>query len=97
MSEAYSNNSKTRLPSFPSLSAVLGKKTAVFVKRQCIYTLPNAPKIDYKDVELLKRHISERGKLNPSRVSNISYKNQRKIAREVKRARFLALLPYINQ
>lgn len=95
MSEAA--NTKTRLPSFPSLSAVLGKKTTVYVRKQCPYTLPNAPKIDYKDIELLKKHISERGKLTPSRITNVSYKNQRKIARAVKRARFLALLPYINQ
>lgn len=88
---------KAKLPTFPSLSAVLGKKTVVKTKKECPYSLPGAPKIDYKNIELLKRHISERGKLTPSRISNVSFKNQRKIAREVKRARFLALLPYVDQ
>ncbi|MGB0498297.1 MAG: 30S ribosomal protein S18 [Rubricella sp.] len=54
----------------------------------------NAPKIDYKDVKLLQRYISERGKIVPSRITAVSAKNQRKLAQAIKRARFLALLPY---
>ncbi|HRE61946.1 MAG TPA: 30S ribosomal protein S18 [Micropepsaceae bacterium] len=56
---------------------------------------PNAPKIDYKDVRLLQRFISERGKIVPSRITAVSAKNQRKLAAAIKRARFLALLPYV--
>jgi small subunit ribosomal protein S18 len=55
----------------------------------------NAPKIDYKDVKLLQRYISERGKIVPSRITAVSQKNQRDLARAIKRARFLALLPYV--
>jgi small subunit ribosomal protein S18 len=55
---------------------------------------PNAPKIDYKDTRLLQRYISERGKIVPSRITAVSAKNQRALARAIKRARFLALLPY---
>jgi small subunit ribosomal protein S18 len=55
----------------------------------------NAPKIDYKDVKLLQRYISERGKIVPSRITAVSQKNQRELARAIKRARFLALLPYV--
>jgi small subunit ribosomal protein S18 len=55
----------------------------------------NAPKIDYKDVKLLQRYISERGKIVPSRITAVSQKNQRKLAQAIKRARFLALLPYV--
>ena len=55
----------------------------------------NAPKIDYKDVKLLQRYISERGKIVPSRITAVSQKNQRKLAIAIKRARFLALLPYV--
>ena len=55
---------------------------------------PNAPKIDYKDTRLLQRYVSERGKIVPSRITAVSAKNQRALARAIKRARFLALLPY---
>ncbi|MBC9246622.1 30S ribosomal protein S18 [Paracoccus sp. 11-3] len=55
----------------------------------------NAPKIDYKDTRLLQRYISERGKIVPSRITAVSAKNQRKLAQAIKRARFLALLPYV--
>ncbi len=56
---------------------------------------PNAPKIDYKDVRLLSRFLSERGKIVPSRITAVSAKKQRELAQAIKRARFLALLPYI--
>ena len=55
----------------------------------------NAPKIDYKDVKLLQRYISERGKIVPSRITAVSNKNQRILANAIKRARFMALLPYV--
>ena len=54
----------------------------------------NAPKIDHKDTRLLQRYISERGKIVPSRITAVGSKNQRKLAQAIKRARFLALLPY---
>ena len=56
---------------------------------------PNAPKIDYKDVRLLQRYVSERGKIVPSRITAVSSKKQRELARAIKRARNLALLPFI--
>ena len=55
----------------------------------------NAPKIDYKDVRLLSRFVSERGKIVPSRITAVSAKKQRELARAIKRARFLALMPYV--
>ena len=55
----------------------------------------NAPKIDYKDVRLLQRYISERGKIVPSRITAVSQKKQRELAQAIKRARFLGLLPYV--
>ncbi|RYG91908.1 30S ribosomal protein S18 [Loktanella sp. IMCC34160] len=54
----------------------------------------NAPKIDYKDTKTLQRYISERGKIVPARITAVGAKNQRKLAQAIKRARFLALLPY---
>ena len=63
-------------------------------KKSCPFSGPNAPKIDYKDVKLLGRYLSERGKIVPSRITAVSAKKQRELARAIKRARFLALLPY---
>ncbi|RFC66193.1 30S ribosomal protein S18 [Fulvimarina endophytica] len=55
----------------------------------------DAPKIDYKDVRLLQRYISERGKIVPSRITAVSQKNQRALAKAIKRARILGLIPYV--
>jgi small subunit ribosomal protein S18 len=51
--------------------------------------------IDYKDTKFLSRYISEKGKIMPSRITNVSAKTQREIARAIKRARYVALLPYV--
>jgi len=64
-------------------------------RKSCPFSGPNAPKIDYKDVRLLSRFLSERGKIVPSRITAVSGKKQRELANAIKRARFLALLPYI--
>ena len=63
-------------------------------KKTCPFSFPNSPKIDYKDTKLLKKYLSERGKIIPSRVTSVSAKKQRELAQAVKRARFMALLPY---
>jgi len=55
---------------------------------------PGAPKIDYKDVRLLQRYVSERGKIVPSRITAVSAKKQRSLAQAIKRARFIGLMPY---
>jgi small subunit ribosomal protein S18 len=64
-------------------------------RKTCPFSGSNAPKIDYKDTRLLQRFISERGKIVPSRITAVSAKKQRELARAIKRARFLALLPYL--
>jgi small subunit ribosomal protein S18 len=64
-------------------------------RKSCPFSGSNAPKIDYKDVKLLQRYISERGKVVPSRITAVSAKKQRELARAIKRARFLGLLPYV--
>ena len=53
--------------------------------------------VDYKDVDLLKRFISERGKILPRRVTGTSGKNQRKVANAIKRARIMGLLPFVAE
>lgn len=76
-------------------AAAGGARRPFFRRRKtCPFSGPNAPKIDYKDVRLLQRFVSERGKIVPSRITAVSAKKQRRLAQAIKRARFLALLPY---
>lgn len=72
----------------------MARRTFFRRKKVCPFSGQNAPKIDYKDVKLLQRYISERGKIVPSRISAVSSRKQRELAVAIKRARFLALLPY---
>ena len=65
-------------------------------RKSCPFSGKNAPKIDYKDVRLLQGFMSERGKIVPSRVTGTKSKYQRQLATAVKRARFLALIPYTD-
>ncbi len=67
-----------------------------FKKRSCPLSIDGAPKVDYKNIKLLKRFISEKGKMLPSRITSVSTKKQRELSKAVKRARFLALLPFVN-
>jgi small subunit ribosomal protein S18 len=64
-------------------------------RKVCPFSGENAPKIDYKDIKLLQRYISEKGKIVPARITAVSHKKQRILRREIIRARELALLPYV--
>ncbi|MCE2423717.1 MAG: 30S ribosomal protein S18 [Pseudomonadales bacterium] len=66
-------------------------------KRYCRFTAEGIKEIDYKDLDLLKQYITETGKIVPSRITGTSAKYQRQLATAVKRARYLALLPYTDQ
>ena len=63
-------------------------------RKSCPFSGPNAPKIDYKDTRTLGRFVSERGKIVPSRITAVSAKKQRELAKAIKHARYLALMPY---
>ena len=76
-------------------AAVGARKPFYRRRKSCPFSGPNAPKIDYKDVRLLSRFLSERGKIVPSRITAVSAKKQRELARAIKRSRFLGLLPYV--
>ena len=65
-------------------------------RRSCPLSEKGAPAVDYKNVKMLSRYISERGKIMPKRITSICAKKQRALAREIKRARHLALLPFIQ-
>lgn len=71
------------------------RKTFFRRRKTCPFSGPKALKIDFKDTRLLERFISERGKIVPSRITSVSAKKQRELARAIKRARHLGLLPYI--
>ena len=61
-------------------------------KKKCPLTGKNAPEIDYKNIKLLKKYISENGKILPSRITSVSQKKQRALSLSIKRARILALV-----
>jgi small subunit ribosomal protein S18 len=63
-------------------------------RKYCRFTAEGVQEIDYKDLNLLKQYVSESGKIVPSRITGTSAKYQRQLADAVKRARYLALLPY---
>jgi len=63
-------------------------------RKSCPFSGPNAPKIDYKDTRTLGRFVSERGKIVPSRITAVSAKKQRELAKAIKHARYMALMPY---
>lgn len=65
-------------------------------RKFCRFSAADAPKIDYKDLDLLKGFISESGKIVPSRVTGTKARFQRQLATAIKRARYLALLPYTD-
>ena len=72
------------------------KRPYNFQQRSSPLSFKGAPKVDYKNIKLLKRFISEKGKMLPSRITSVSTKKQRELSKAIKRARFLALLPFIN-
>ena len=85
------------MPSSPRDAAGAGRKVFFRRRKSCPLSGVNAPKIDYKDVKLLGRFVSERGKILPSRITSVSAKKQRELSQAIKRARNLALLPFVLQ
>ena len=65
-------------------------------RKFCRFTAEGVQEIDYKDLEILKQYITETGKIVPSRITGTKAKFQRQLATAIKRARYLALLPYTD-
>jgi len=63
-------------------------------RKVCPFSGDNAPALDYKDPKLLQRYMSEKGKIVPARITAVSAKKQRELARAIKRSRQMAILPY---
>ena len=84
------NNKKGRQSNFAKLSVFQPNKYKF--NKSCPLSLKGAPVIDYKNIKLLKKYISDNGKILPSRITNICQKKQRELSISIKRARNLALI-----
>ena len=84
------NKKKTKQSNFSKLSIFQSQKYKF--KKKCPLSGKEAPIVDYKNLKLLKRYISENGKILPSRITSVSLKKQRELSLSIKRARNLALL-----
>ena len=76
--------------SFLKLSVFQNQKNKF--KKKCPLSVKGAPKVDYKNIKLLKRFVSENGKILPSRITSVSQKKQKELSISIKRARNLALI-----
>ena len=83
-------NKKGKQSNFAKLSIFQPNKYKF--KKTCPLSVKGAPEVDYKNIKLLKRYVSENGKILPSRITNVSQKKQRELSLSIKRARNLALI-----
>ena len=90
MPKRQNTNKKNRQSNFAKLSIFQPNKNRF--KKSCPLSIKGAPVIDYKNIKLLKKYVSENGKILPSRITNVSQKKQRELSLSIKRARNLALL-----
>jgi len=90
MVKKRNSNKKNKQSNFAKLSIFQPNKYKF--KRSCPLSVKGAPIVDYKNIKLLKRYISENGKMLPSRITNVCQKKQRELSLSVKRARNLALI-----
>ena len=90
MPKKQAGNKRNKQSNFSKLSIFQPNKNRF--KKSCPLSNKGAPKIDYKNIKLLKKYMSENGKILPSRITNVSQKKQRELSLSIKRARNLALL-----
>ena len=90
MKNKKNTSKKNKSSNFSKLSIFQPNKYKF--KKNCPLSIKGAPKIDYKNIKLLKKYVSENGKILPSRVTNVCQKKQRELSISIKRARNLALL-----
>ena len=90
MPKKPSGNKKGKQSNFAKLSIFQNNRYKF--KKKCPFSIKGAPTIDYKNVKLLKKYVSENGKILPSRITNVSQKKQRELSLSIKRARNLGLI-----
>jgi len=89
-SKKRSNNKKNKQSNFAKLSIFQPNKFKF--GKSCPLSIKGAPTVDYKNIRLLKKYMSENGKILPSRITNVCQKKQRELSLSIKRARNLALI-----
>ena len=94
--EERENTSREGRPGTPARNGGMGMRRGTSRRRPkfCYYCVEKQEHVDYKDVEKLRKYISERGKIIPRRVTGNCAKHQRLLTEAIKRARYMALLPY---
>ena len=95
MPKRQSGNKKNRQSNFAKLSIFQPNKYKF--KKSCPLSAKGAPKVDYKNIKLLKKYISESGRILPSRITSVSQRKQKELSKAIKRARFLSLMSYTNK
>ena len=90
MKKRRNNNKKKTQSNFAKLSIFQNNRYKF--KKKCPFSVKGAPTIDYKNIKLLKKYVSENGKILPSRITNVSQKKQRELSVSIKRARNLGLI-----
>ena len=90
MQKRRNNNKKKNQSNFAKLSIFQNNRYKF--KKKCPFSVKGAPTIDYKNIKLLKKYVSENGKILPSRITNVSQKKQRELSVSIKRARNLGLI-----
>ena len=90
MPKRQSGNRKGKQSNFAKLSIFQPNKYKF--KKTCPLSAKGAPEVNYKNIKLLKKYVSENGKILPSRITNVSHKKQRELSLSIKRARNLALI-----
>lgn len=90
-----STETEEQTGSVPQRMPTRARRTFFKKRRSCPFSGPNALKVDYKDIQLLQKFLSDSGKILPSRITAVSTKHQRHLSLAVKQARYLALIPYI--
>ena len=90
MPKKHNTNKKNKQSNFAKLSIFQPNKYKF--KKNCPLSVKGAPIVDYKNVKLLRKYTSDSGRILPSRVTSVSFKKQRELAKSIKRARLLALI-----
>ena len=94
MPKRQSGNKKGKQSNFAKLSIFQPNKYKF--KKTCPLSTKGAPEVDYKNIKLLKKYISDSAKILPTRITNVSHGKQKILVKEIKKARALALLPYVG-
>ena len=97
ISQSQGADEKDNVQKEADARAMLRKSFTRSRRKSCPFSGSNAPVIDYKDTKLLQRFLSERGKIVPARIASVSAPRQRELAKAIKRARFIGLLPYLGK